>query len=176
MAISLGPPAAPCSSQAPTRRETTGDYDASHFPGPSAAPSGSQVTRSEARGEHDGRQGLAVFRDFGSSIRRREARRDCDGRQGLALFWTRQHHPVPKLKECRQENIVMRQGSDDFPDSRQHPASKLQEGRQDHHPVPKLQEGKQEEIMMGGKDWQFSWDAGSTTHCPSYKKADKRRF
>ena len=64
-------------------------------------------------GSSDGKQQLAI--SAGSSVprttglkTRRETRADYDGRQELAMSWEcRHHHPVPKLQEGRQEEIMM---------------------------------------------------------------------
>ena len=114
------------------------------FPGPSAPPSGSQAATRETRRDNDGKQELTSSRE------------------------PRHHHPVPKLQEERQKEIMTGENLRVFGTPRHHhPVPKPPrretrgdyDGRQElassrdarqHHPVPTLQEKRQEEIIVWG--------------------------
>ena len=81
-----------------------------------AAPSSSQATRRETRGDYEGTQRLAMSRNpqqhhllFSANLERLQksvwgTRGGYDGRQGLAIPGDpQQHHPLLKLQEGGQE-------------------------------------------------------------------------
>ena len=188
----LGPASAVLKLQEGRRRR----QEVVMIPRPTAPLSSSQSTRREARRDYDWRQELAIYWDprhhcapSGSETIRSQTRAGYDGRQGLAISRhpRRQHHwdhPAPKLREGRQEEILMgdkdwrfpgtpgttssskatRRETRGYPDGRQGLA--ISHDPRHYHSVPKLRDGRQEEIMMGDKH----------SRLPIYKKGDTTRL
>ena len=115
------------------------------------------------------------------------------GNKNLRVPGTRHHHPVPKLQEGRQEDIMIRThefAGPPAPPSRSQAARRETrgdyDGRQDlaisldsrhHHSVPKLQERETRAHYDGRQDGDGT--PGTTIRLPSYtsyKKGDKRRL
>ena len=139
-----------------------------------AAPSGSQVTRWEAGGDSDGRQGLAIPQD------------------------PRQHHPAHKLQDRGEQEIMIGDVERRTGDLSGNPApsgspATRRETRRDYDgrqglpmepgPAPSASPAtkrRQEEIMMGDKDWLFLGTARKRLAIlpgpPSYKKGCSRRL
>ena len=112
----------------------------------------SQATGRKTRGGYDGRQRSAIFRDPWHH----------HGKQGPGIY-----HPVPKLQEGRQEEVMV--GDKDwrlsgipgttirFP-SKKGDRRRYMIGDKDWrlpHLVPRLQGGRQEQVLMGDKNWRF---------------------